>query len=354
MTKVLIHGATNWGSSNFGDYIYADATVRRIHNLDKNAEIRFADPSEYFTEYLPEYAKCSFKEKEADLLIYIPGGYFGEGHDYKLRDEIIHFIRFLPVGIRASYRKQEICIVGIGAGPITNPALKWGIKKICKNASCLTVRDVESLKALNDIGVKNASLVFDPIISLPLREWACPSEQLDLLDASKKTLLVHYNHSKKAADIFADAVNRYIKESCEPLNVVVASDQLLSTEDELFDVFSKKIEVPAIRIKYNSPYEFITLLDKCEYMLTCKLHVGVVGMMLGSSVVCAAEHPGKTERYYAHVGCPQRCISLYDNDSDDVYDLMNSNFSLAMPSLGQDDLDLAETAWRTIDRSLGL
>lgn len=354
MTKILIHGATNWGSSNFGDYLYADATVRRIHKQDEKAEIRFAEPSDYFLKYLPEYAKCAFDEKDADLLVYIPGGYFGEGHGYGLRDKIIHFIRFLPVGIRASYRKQKICIVGIGAGPITFPALKWGIKRICNAAISLTVRDIESQNSLEAVGVTNAELVFDPIISLPLRDWSVPSVQLDAFDGSRKTLLVHYNHSKVAAVVFADAVNRFVSESGEAFNVVVSSDQLLSTEDELFDLFSSKIDFPIFRYQYDNPYEFISLLDRCDYILTCKLHVGVVGMMLGASVVCAAEHPEKTKRYYSHIGCPERCVSLYDNGSEAIITLMQDNLGNSMPPFNKSDLDLAEAAWQSIDQSIGL
>lgn len=356
MKKVLIHGATNWGSSNFGDFIYAVAAMRRIHMVNSEAEMRLAEPSSYFQEYIPDYAKGDFKEKESDLVVYIPGGYFGEGHQYRLRDEMIHFIRFLPVGIRASYRKQKICVVGVGAGPISNCMLRLGIKRICGCATSLTVRDADSLNALESIGVHSARLVFDPIICLPLREWEAFSPQLENLnlDDSKKTLLVHYNHSKIGADLFAESVNRYVEQSSEPLNIIVSSDQVLATEDDLFNEFCTKIDFPVFKFKYDNPYEFITLLEACDYILTCKLHVGVVGMMLGSSVVCAAEHPEKTMRFYSHIGCPERCTSLYLSDPEVILGMMRDCFTKPMPSFSEEDLKLAESSWKTIDQCLGL
>lgn len=356
MKKVLIHGATNWGSSNFGDFLYAIAAIKRIHEVDSEAEIRLAEPSDYFLKYIPEYAKSDFKEAESDLVVYIPGGYFGEGHQYSLRDQIIHFIRFLPVGIRASYRKQRICVVGVGAGPISNIALKRGIKRICNCATSLTVRDAESLCALEGIGVHGARLVFDPIICLPLRDWGVHSPQLDELnlDSTKKTLLIHYNHSRMGAALFAESVNQYIKQSTEQFNIIVSSDQILATENDLFDLFCEKIEFPVFRYKYDNPYEFITLLEACDCILTCKLHVGVVGMMLGLSVVCIAEHPEKTMRFYSHVGCPERCASLYDSSSKTVFNMMQDYINAPMPSFSKKDIDLAELSWKTLDQCLGL
>lgn len=354
--KILIHGATNWGSSNFGDFIYADAAVRRVRMLDSEAEIRLAEPSDYFLKYLPDCSQSSFKDGDANLVIYIPGGYFGEGHGYRLRDEAVHFVRFFPVGIKSSYRKQNICVVGVGAGPISNCAMRWGIKRICNHAISLTVRDVESMEALESIGVNNAKIAFDPIVSLPINDWAISSPQLDAfeLDDSKKTLLVHYNHSKDAAAVFAEALNRYVRNLPEPMNIVISSDQLLATEKELFDYFCSLIEFPVFKFTYDNPYEFITLLKACDYILTCKLHVGVIGMMLGASVICVAEHPEKTMRFYSHVGCPERCASLYSADSDAVFNLIRSHLDSPMPAIQKEDIDLAESSWRTIDDCLGM
>lgn len=354
MHKILLHGATNWGSSNFGDYIYVDAAIRHIKSIAPESEIRIAEPSDYFLAHLPGFVQADFRESDADLVVYVPGGYFGEGHAYRFRDALIHFVRFMPVGIRAILRKQRICVVGIGAGPISNPLLKWGVKRICDYACSVSVRDRESLLALEGIGVKNVSLAFDPIVALPIRSWKKPLSQsfASRLDSNKRVLLVHYNHSKMAMEYFAHAVKSYMSTRSNTVSVVVMSDQLLDSEEELFSQFCELSGVDALRFRYDDPYEAISVIDSASCVLTCKLHVGVVATMLGSSVICAAEHPEKSKRFYKYIGCPERCFSLYETSSQGIADAMEKMFIIPMQPISPADIELASAAWDGVDLCL--
>lgn len=352
MIKILIHGATDFNSSNFGDYLYVDGTIRRIKASRSDALIKIAKPSEYFLQHLPAFKQADFSNKDADLLIYAPGGYFGEGHSYRFRDILIHFWRFMPVGLAAVNRHQRILIVGVGAGPIKSRILRWSIKRICSHSEGVYVRDEESRNALTELGIKDVKLSFDPILVLPLSEWYKEFDISKLTHKTNEILLVHYNHSMHAMELFAKAVRDYVTQRKSDVTVIVSSDQLLDYEDRLYEQFCFISKVESIHYQYSDPYEFISLIRQCNKILTCKLHVGVVGHMLGASVICVAEHPEKSHRYYDRQGCPERCLSLYDVDYEETLSAMNSLFDASMPKFSEDILQLSESAWCAMDKSL--
>ena len=352
--KILIHGATNWGSSNFGDFIYIEAVIRYLRSHFKGCIIKIAQPSDYFLKYITKDSYGDFHDSEADVFIYAPGGYFGEGHEYTKKDILIHFVRFFTVGLKAALTGKRIYILGIGAGPINNWLFRISIKIICKHSISISVRDKESFEALYKIGINNARIYFDPIIAIPLLKWAHNSEQLNKVIPSGKVknILIHYNHSLLAMEYFAEAIKEFIKNR-EEVNVIISSDQILPSENVLYDKFCKISGIKPFRYKYDNPYEFISLLQKCDTILTCKLHVGVVGMMLKKSVICAAEHPEKTKRFYEHMGCSERFVSLYKTNSAEITYLLHKFFNVKVDEISKADLENAQNVWHDLD-SIGV
>ena len=130
------------------------------------------------------------------------------------------------------------------------------------------------------------------------------------------------------------------------------SDQLLDSEEELFSQFCELSGVDALRFRYDDPYEAISVIDSASCVLTCKLHVGVVATMLGSSVICAAEHPEKSKRFYKYIGCPERCFSLYETSSQGIADAMEKMFIIPMQPISPADIELASAAWDGVDLCL--
>lgn len=322
--KIILHGATNWGSSNFGDFLYGAAIYNYVKENYRGVEIGFYDPSEYFVKYL---GACKTSLSKSDILIYIPGGYFGQSHKSRFIDNMIQFVRFMPVGIKAVFRSIKIGIIGIGAGPIVSPLLKYPIKMIGKKAEVLCVRDIESYNALKELGLNNVVEFSDLILALNLNRLSKITKQVvDICDKckGKKILFVHYNHSLLARDIFAQLLDVFVAENSE-YQLVVGSDCLLSYENEYYSEFSKKVRQECIHFIYDSPYEMIALLGKVDAVLTCKLHVGVVATMLNKPVVCFAEHPEKTMRYYRQINQMNRCASLYDTSENDMLKILKNN-----------------------------
>lgn len=319
--KVMLHGATDFGSSNFGDFLYAYALYKHISERMPNALIRYYDASDYIKKYIDIYKSAEeFGVFDSDALVYIPGGYFGEGHNPRLRDNLFQFYRFMPAGIKAVAFDKKIAVIGIGAGPIDSFPMRWAIKKIVGNASVVTVRDEVSREALLPFEKKcPIEECGDLILTMDvasLARYGTAARRVVDESGDGPVLLVHYNHSREALEKFA-AVSRGWLESNPCGRIVVTSDQILSNEDELFQAFVATVP-GASHYRYEDPFELIGVLNSVDAVLTCKLHVGVVAAMLEKPVICAAEHPDKTKRFYKQIGYEGNCCNLYQVTAEEL------------------------------------
>lgn len=349
--RFLLHGATNWNATNFGDFLYAYEIFEYLKNIGNN-EVGFYDASEYFIKYIVDkgYTVDDVSIDSADYLVYIPGGYFGEGHNSKLLDTGIQFLRFMPFGILGGLKKKKIVTVGVGAGPIEWFFMKWAIRFICKKTAAITLRDEESQKALEKLGFKNIPEYSDMMLAYDLKRLSVATPQTDAVKeyvGDNKLLLVHYNHSVEARDKFAEAVSEFLKENNE-YKIVVASDSILPYEEEYFEKFKAEFNSECFHYIYDNPYELLELLCLSDFILTCKLHVGVIGAMFSKSVICAAEHPEKSVRFYDFINRPENCVSLYEASSDDIKTCLakNCNKPVLIP---QDLTNKAKLHWSVLD-----
>ena len=351
--KILLHGATNCGSSNFGDYLYGDAVYRYITRNYPNCQVQFYQPSRYFRKYIRNYREYGITPLTADLILYIPGGYFGEGHQPRFRDNLIHFLRFMPLGLFGVLFRKRIVILGIGAGPIKSLLLKFPIRLIGKRAKLLTVRDPESLQALQIIGLDNTRLTGDLILALNPEEYAEDSGQLQKIKeqcGSQKILFIHYNHSREAMEKFAAAIIRF-KQSNETYRFVIGADSILVNEDQLFSEFTQRTGMQCTHYRYNSPYELTRMLMMADAVLTCKLHVGVMASLLGKSVVCIAEHPEKTFRCYRQIAHTERFVSLYDTQPEMIASMLN-NYCDTPLQVPKAEIERSKQNWNLLKKTL--
>lgn len=352
--NIMLHGATNWGSSNYGDYIYGEI----IHDYlkDKGNKVCFYQPSPFFEKYITNYDKNSiFKKKDANMIVYIPGGYFGEGHSARFRDNVIQFVRFMPLGIWAAFKRIPLAIIGIGAGPNTNFLMNYGIRKICKHASLITVRDNESYKALKKLSPKvDVIECGDLILDSQLKETDVKISQISsIIDeaGNKKIALVHYNHEQIALQKFSKSMEKFSNKYSD-YHVVVASDSILDLDDEYFEEFKKTYGKECSHFKYSNPKELTSMIKEANLVLTCKLHVGVVACSFGKSVIAAACHPEKTKRFYSQIGEEYRCINLYNSSDEELYSLIEKSFDRNV-KISPDIKKKAGTSWQLLNDFIG-
>lgn len=327
--NILLHGATNCNSSNYGDYIYADMIYQHFNN--NNYNVKFYQPSNFFKEHLINYDENSFKTSKFSTLIYIPGGYFGEGHNPTLKDNILQFLRFMPIGIYSVLFKKKIIILAIGASPLKNFFLKKSVKFICNHSLLITTRDDESYTCLSKLcESRNIYNCGDLILTYKPEEHLLYTKQIKKIiekSKNKKIVLIHYNHEEIALNKFAESLNHFDNEYGEQdeFFYVVISDSILDNSKQLFDKFHH-IFNKVNYFNYSNPYELSALINISSVVITSKLHVGVIACMLNKSVISVACHYEKTKRFYEQIKEKDRCISLYDCTSEDIYELIKKYY----------------------------
>lgn len=345
--KILLHGATNWQSSNYGDFIYGKLIYNYLKN--KGYEVSFYQPSKFFQTGIDKYAQLVNK-KNADIVIYIPGGYFGEGHNARMRDNAIQFLRFMPLGLWASYNMVPMAIVGIGAGPNHNFFMNRAIKRICDSSYFISVRDKESYCALKNISPKaNIIESGDLIITKPLDiiSKSVVIEDIIHKTQNKKILLVHYNYTKNALFKFAHVIKKFLNNHLD-YTIVVAYDSIYYNSIEYFNEFKKTVEHECIYFDYNNADELTTLIKIADVVVTCKLHLGVVACLFNKSVIVAACHPEKTARFYNQIGESSRCVSLDAASEDDILYLLESYYDKKI-NINEAIKSKANLSWNLLD-----
>lgn len=346
--NILLHGATDFGSSNYGDFLYAYIVYNYFKEKYPTDRVDFYKPSDYYKKYLELSNIKNIVWNKYDYAVYIPGGYFGESHNANLLANMIHFYRFMIFGLMASFQRKKIIVLAIGAGPIRSILLKKPITKILSNTLFVTVRDHDSFMALTNLETKSRIIESADLILTRAYNFNIGDNYLinKIKKCDKKILLVHYNHSKEALNKFAEAVNLFNKNN--DFQIVVTSDCCLDDDEAFYKEFSEIVEFNTWFHKYNSPFELTELLKNVDLVLTCKLHLGVVSCMFKKSVVVAAVHPGKTKRFYRDLGEQGRCVSLFDSSSNDISSMLNK-YKNKCVSIPADMLNKADITWRLLD-----
>lgn len=326
--KIMLHGATDRASSNFGDFLYGNELYCLCRNLDEDTYVCYYNESPFFKQYTKGHDENKFSIKEADRLVYIPGGYFSEPHNSTLKRTLINFKRYMPFGLAGCRQRKRMAIVGLGAGNIHTPFLKWPLKRILKRAELITVRDELSEKALQEVSPKAQIENYgDMILSIDLPSLAQATAQTQAIkrkadEKNKKLFVVHYNHSVQALELFAEVLKKFKDTHTEYL-FVVAADSIIADDEELYNRFEQTVGDRSVHYKYENPFELIELLRMADVVVTCKLHLGVVSCMLGKSVISVAEDYPKTSRFYGQIGQSNRCAPWNDCTADKLANMLD-------------------------------
>ena len=348
--NIILHGATNFCSSNYGDFLYGEMIFNYLKNRGDN--VQFYQPSKFFIDNIPDYIQMKpIKKRKVDLVIYLPGGYLGGGDKKsRLRDIIIRFYRFFPLGIWTVIAKKKLVIIAIGADPLGNRLLQYGTKIICNHAIFTTVRDNKTYTILKNLCKKaNIFECGDLILTSKLEENYSPQLNRIIENCGqKKLLLVHYNHDKEALTKFAISVNKFLQKN--PMyEIVVASDSVLEYEEQFFDIFKEKLGIKCWHFIYSKPSELTALIKMIDMVLTCKLHVGVVACSFNKSVIVAACHYDKTVRFYEQISEKNRCVDLHKISPDELQSLLE-NYKDKTINIDNKIIEKAKESWNILER----
>ena len=325
--QIIIHGAINL--TNFGDILFS--TI--FYNYCK----RIPDCEAYFAEF-PLYGVGGFvrqenhytkhlsirKIKNCDLLVYMSGGYFGDNKN-SLKLTIRRYLRYVLLGEYMKYHQKKIVICGIGGGPIFSSKLRDKICSLFNYANLITTRDEETAEYFIKSGVTHqikvtadTALIITPDI-LPALDNSV-AENIDELFSEKKIIFVHLIPDAKEDSLYAKsiipAINEFTVEHSE-FGVIVGTDGIIDYSD--LQSF-KAIKCSTVyNYQYTSAWQLCSLLNRCDLIITAKLHVGIVGSSLGKSCISFPIHAYKTKRFYEQINEDGRCIMLDRANKEVVY-----------------------------------
>lgn len=324
MKKIVLCGATQ--GSNFGDTIFAYMFYHYCVERFPTTKFKFTKVSKYTQTYLnvPEADKKFLRE--ADGLIFMSGGFFGEAHHENLRGALQRYIKYFRYGKFFMHRKKPIAISGVGAGPLTPKLLRKLAVAIFNYATVASVRDEESKTFLVDSGVTkpvmvtsdSAQVIQDPVFQVHLKTLAANLP----LSTSKKNVLIHVSEAIDFS-LYQQKVLVPIAQTL-PHNIrVIITNDVFNTAELLKATAACFADFECVTYAYTDPFKFLALLANVDSIITPKLHVGILGATFKKPVISFPLHPEKTLRYYRQIGYPENSKSLFELDEYAVKRMIN-------------------------------
>ena len=293
--KVVVHGS--YFGDNFGDRLFIEMFIdwlADIEEIDKNdIVLPFAN------NRIRESVKCSkIKGIKAILrgkcFVYTGGGYFGEFQKSLVWNARL-IIRHLLMALFSIITFKPLIIIGVGAGPLSNPISRRLVTFVCNHAKKVIVRDRESFDYMRKYGVKDERLKLsvDSVLGLDI-------SKTNETESESIKIGVHVFYPYENKDIinvikdikaFADSVQNYEIVYFMDLYKEGFTDFSESVIDEVMD--SRYVT----KVKYENPEQLIELIGSFDVLFTIKLHVGIVALTQGVKTYSIAVHH-KTKRLY--------------------------------------------------------
>ena len=323
--RILIHGATN--GSNFGDCLFAHVfyeALLEFGDVDFLKKPRFG-LCDYLAREIKNY-KSSFKAKDADCLVYMSGGYFGDTTN-SWKEAVVRYFRYFSVAKHFIKNSKPIYVCGVGGGPVNNRFLRKRMIQILNYADFVSFRDQETADYFVQNGLTNKVFVTtDTALSIKGRALPQLSAEYESMLGEKKNIFLHVygddNYNVELEEKILPALNRFLNEHLNEYRVFVGTDNLCRGKVSELNIF-RRLEADKIALEYYSTWDFCSLLGHMDSVITVKLHAGIVSALYNKSVLSFAKHVNKTIRFYKQIGYIERCKLLRDIDAEKAYDMMN-------------------------------
>lgn len=341
--RVVIHGATNL--SNFGDILFAKLFYERcIKNgfetdfyYDRNYGI-----GEFCRKELGYYRKCGvFGLVKSDAMIMMSGGYLGEDNK-SISNTIKRYFRFILPAKIFLLTKKPLYIIGVGGGPLFSKFLQKTSIDVLNRAKVLIVRDQETRDYFQQYGCKNEITVTTDT-AINICDYILPelfvSDTLKEIMKKNKIVLLHLVYGTRSDELIhkkiIPALIRFLDEHSE-YQVIVSTDG--DPEKDVTKLVSY-LAIPKDRVhayKYYDCMQLCSLINEVDFVITMKLHVGIIASTLGKSVVSFPIHREKVGRFYDQIGEPNRSVNMLNCTPELVYDKIKEFYNV--PIVLSDDL----------------
>ena len=309
MKEIFLNGAAF--TDNFGDILFFQVFSKVVNDLgytpsmySENEKVRAQLSNVSF------YSNKLDAIKNADKIAYVGGGYFGEQPNpkwtYRFRWGLQNIRRIQVFGILAIWYKKPIGIFGAGAGNVSNPLTRMVIDKIVNKAEIVIVRDYESKEALKR-KKSEAKHIIESVDTI----LAIDTILNDVHVACEKNILLHLSDSPENDEnskVLWEDVSDFLKEN-RNFRCTIITDHFSGGQKCSYDYFSNmsKTNSQVSVFKYTDTISLINLIAKSEYVITNKLHVGVVGLSYNKKVISIPNHP-KVVNLFKQLGIEERLI----------------------------------------------
>lgn len=320
---VALHGS--YFGRNFGDtlILWIIKTWIEEANQDFKVVLPFVNSKLEAFEIL-EKENGKEKLEDADALIFGPGGYFGEppwGFLRKLRWTFRNYKRHLKWNRILYKNKIPYAIIGVGVGPLSFGFMRRKVVKLFKNAAIISVRDKYSKQYLIDWGIETSKIQVVSDVALTLS----PKKDVNTKVSTRETVGIHLNNLSKYTVDKQEAIIDFVIDLDNSHDLFLIEDVRnqvdFNKEGNVGYILKSKGLTPKV-LKYERPSKLIENLSSFNYLITSKLHVGIVGYATGIPVLSIPFH-SKTIRFYEQIKRDRFC--MYNRDFNK--DLLLSLFS---------------------------
>lgn len=318
--KILLCGAIAGEKNNFGDWLMTDMVEKNIRSVMPKSEFLYTSGS--------IKRKCKIYDYlTADCLIYIPGGYLGfieKFYSGTLRKTIQRLIYYYYPGIFMILLRKPIIFIGQGVGPYEYPVFRGFLKLIFNHSKLNVVRDNQSMEFLRKIGVRKKIYVTSDIAQT-LIQYNYIKETKECVEISNKfkdkivIFILYVDYSVWKDKILAALRMEFFHD--DRYAFVISADNDVNHRD-LKEFCSKFPQDRMIIINYRNHQQLLSIFNKVDMIVTCKLHTGIVGCALSKSVICFALQYTKSKCYYEQIGEADRVKDINMVTPEEMNQLM--------------------------------
>lgn len=318
--RVSVHGS--YYGQNFGDILLVALYVKWIKSAQPKAEINLPLSCKSNFESIGAHNRGLLNALKSDCLIYTGGGYFGEPKNNILKWTFRNYFRHIVIGKIFQLMNKPVVIVGVGVGPLSNKFIRNSVTSLCKYATVLVVRDVQSKNFLMEYGVEEDKIKITADSALTVTKDDIPdsayhySNQLIKNKTKNKIIGLHLSHSKEyslESKILFNEIIDFFKNFTEiELKLIVDGssrhNHLLEQEmaaKEVLEALGSQAQI----MKYKDHWNLIALLSKLDIVITTKLHVGITSIALEIPVISFPYH-SKTQRLFYQLNQSERCMPV--------------------------------------------
>ena len=300
--KVAIHGS--YFGDNFGDSLFVLQYIKYLNKIGiNNEDIYLISAGSRVRKYSKVSSVKGLKAiKEANRVIFIGGGYFGERKEKQLIWHLRFWIRHISICLLCIIYGKRYAFFGVGAGPQSNVISRKLSKLVINGSEFFSARDKISFDFLLRIGVKSEKLieVADSLISYP---------KINSDENKTKKLLIHMPKSADHDNSIESILTELNNGLTEIHEVIVVRDFYKPSFIDITERISGKIFKNIKVLEYESPENLMDLICASDLVITIKLHVGILALTQGKFVISTYVHE-KTPRFYAQMNAETNCFEL--------------------------------------------